>query len=301
MFHGSMVALLTPMKENGEVDYPCLLKQIDWHIAEKTNAIVVMGTTGEAATLTDEEQDRIIKTVVERVAHAIPVIAGTGSNSTRKAIEKTKKAMKIGVDACLLVTPYYNCPTQEGLYRHYRSVADEVAIPQILYNVPKRTGSDILPETVERLAQLANIIGIKEGRVAQAKEIIQRCGRRMDVYSGDDSSALEIMRAGGKGVVSVAANLIPKMISVFCEWIKKAHDSQNDASLWSKAEVLDGELQPIYKSLFVETNPIPVKWLAAKLGLISSPTLRLPLTVLAGAQQEQLESTLNYLQTKNFT
>ncbi len=301
MFHGSMVALLTPMKENGDVDHLCLLKQVDWHLEQKTDAIVVMGTTGEAATLTLDEQDRIIEAVVERVNHRIPVIAGTGSNSTRHAIERTKKAMKIGVNACLLVTPYYNCPTQEGLYRHYCSIAEDVAIPQILYNVPKRTGCDILPETVERLAQFANIVGIKEGRVEQAREIIQRCGHRMDVYSGDDSSALEIMRLGGKGVVSVAANLMPKTMHVFCQWVKKAYESRDDASLWAKAEVLDGELQPIYKQLFVETNPIPVKWLASELGLMASPTLRLPLTTLSVAQQEQLKSVLDCLRSTNFT
>ena len=171
MFHGSIVALLTPMRENGDIDYVCLRKLVDWHIAQRTDAIVVVGTTGEAATLDSEEQSNVIKTVVEQTHRRIPVIASTGTHSTRRTIDKTRAAMEVGVDACLLVTPYYNCPTQEGLYQHYRLIADKVPIPQILYNVPKRTGCDLLPDTVAKLAGIANIVGIKEGQKEKKKKI----------------------------------------------------------------------------------------------------------------------------------
>ena len=221
MFHGSIVALITPMRENGDIDYVCLRKLVDWHIAQRTDAIVVIGTTGEASTLSMEEQSNVIKTVVEQTHRRIPVIASTGTQSTHKTIEQTRVAMEIGVDACLLVTPYYNLPTQEGLYQHYRLIADKVPIPQILYNVPKRTGCDLLPETVAKLAGIANIVGIKEGRPERAQQILELCGKNIDVYSGDDNTALEIMRIGGKGVVSVAANLVPQYMHNLYELIKK--------------------------------------------------------------------------------
>lgn len=297
MFHGSIVALLTPMRENGDIDYPCLRHLVDWHIAQRTDAILVMGTTGESATLSLEEQNNIIKTVVEQVHRRVPIIAGTGTNSTQTSIDRTKTAMEIGVDACLLVTPYYNCPTQEGLYQHYRLIAEKVPIPQILYNVPRRTGVDLLPETVARLAGITNIIGIKEGQAEAAKFIIEQCGTNIDVYSGDDNTALEIIRFGGKGFVSVLANLLPKTMHDLWHAAKEAD--------WGKAEGLNQRLQPLYKALFVETNPIPVKWLAAEFAtegskdqrLIPSAHVRLPLTILSSIHQNDLWSTLELLRT----
>lgn len=289
MFHGSIVALLTPMRENGDVDYVCLRKLVDWHVAQRTDAIVVVGTTGEASTLSLEEQNNVIKTVVEQTHRRIPVIAGTGAQSTQKTIDQTRMAMQIGVDACLLVTPYYNCPTQEGLYQHYRYVAEKVPIPQILYNVPRRTGCDLLPETVLKLAGIANIVGIKEGQFERAKTILKLCGKNVDVYSGDDNTALEIMRIGGKGVVSVAANLVPQTVHTLYEFVKK--------EAWEAAEKIDQQLRPLYQGLCIETNPIPVKWLAEEKGLISSSTLRLPLTTLSTKHQTDLKSIIQLLET----
>ncbi|TLY48615.1 MAG: 4-hydroxy-tetrahydrodipicolinate synthase [Gammaproteobacteria bacterium] len=288
MFHGSIVALITPMRENGDIDYVCLRKLVDWHIAQRTDAIVVIGTTGEASTLGIEEQNNVIKTVVEQTHRRIPIIASTGTQSTLKTIEQTRVAMEIGVDACLLVTPYYNLPTQEGLYQHYRLVADKVPIPQILYNVPKRTGCDLLPKTVAKLAGIANIVGIKEGRPERAKEILELCGKNIDVYSGDDNTALEIMRIGGKGVISVAANLVPQYMHNLYELVKK--------EAWEAAEKLDQQLRLLYQGLFIESNPIPVKWLAAERDLISSSTLRLPLTTLSTPCQVSLAPVIHLLE-----
>jgi 4-hydroxy-tetrahydrodipicolinate synthase len=288
MFHGSIVALLTPMRENGDIDYSCLRGLVEWHIAQRTDAILVMGTTGEPATLTLEEQNNVIKTVVEQVHRRIPVIAGTGTNCTQSSIEKTRMAMEIGVDACLLVTPYYNCPMQEGLYQHYRFIADKVPIPQILYNIPKRTGVDLLPETISRLAGITNIVGVKEGRLDRAKAIMDCCGTNVDVYSGDDNTALEILRCGGRGVVSVVANLLPKAMHKLWEAVQAAE--------WNKAEEIDKQLQPFYQGLFVETNPIPLKWLAAERGLIPTANLRLPLTTLLSAHQTDLQSMREHLE-----
>jgi 4-hydroxy-tetrahydrodipicolinate synthase len=290
MFHGSIVALLTPMRENGDIDYSCLRELVEWHIAQRTDAILVMGTTGEPATLNIEEQNNVIKTVVEQAHRRVSVIAGTGTNCTQSSIDRTRTAMEIGVDACLLVTPYYNCPTQEGLYQHYRLIAEKVPIPQILYNIPKRTGVDLLPETVARLAGIANIVGIKEGRPDSAKAIIECCGTNLDLYSGDDNSALEIIAVGGKGVVSVVANLLPKTMHALWE-------AASDADQRSKAEVIDGQLQPFYQGLFVETNPIPLKWLAAECKLIPSSHVRLPLTMLSKVKQAELNPLLSLLET----
>ena len=288
MFHGSIVALLTPMRENGDIDYVCLRKLVDWHIAQRTDAIVVVGTTGEAATLDREEQSNIIKTVVEQTHRRIPVIASTGTHSTRRTIDKTRAAMEVGVDACLLVTPYYNCPTQEGLYQHYRLIADKVPIPQILYNVPKRTGCDLLPDTVAKLAGIANIVGIKEGQPDRVKKILELCGNNIDVYSGDDNTALEIIRLGGKGVISVAANLLPQSMHNLYEFAKKEN--------WEAAEEIDQLLRPLYEGLFIETNPIPVKWLAAERDLILTPSVRLPLTKLSLTHQADLRPILDLLE-----
>ncbi|MEN9450354.1 MAG: 4-hydroxy-tetrahydrodipicolinate synthase [Pseudomonadota bacterium] len=288
MFHGSIVALITPMRENGDIDYACLRKLVEWHIAQRTDAIVVIGTTGEASTLSIEEQNNVIKTVVEHTHRRIPIIASTGTQSTQKTIDQTRTAMEIGVDACLLVTPYYNLPTQEGLYQHYRLIADKVPIPQILYNIPKRTGCDLLPETVARLAGIVNIVGIKEGQPERAKTILELCGKNIDVYSGDDNTALEIMRMGGKGVISVAANLVPQTMHNLYELTKKED--------WEAADKIDRQLRPLYQDLFIESNPIPVKWLAAEKGLISSPILRLPLTTLSAGKQAGLKPTIDLLE-----
>jgi 4-hydroxy-tetrahydrodipicolinate synthase len=267
------------MQANGDVDLSCLKQLVDWHVESATDGIVVTGTTGESSTLNLEEQLTVIRTVVEQAAGRIPVIAGTGSNATKKTIELTRLAMEQGVDACLLVTPYYNKPTQEGLYQHYRMVAEAVPIPQILYNVPGRTGCDLLPETVERLAAIGNIIGIKEGRVAQAREIIARCGTRLDVYSGDDATGLEVIAAGGKGVISVTANIAPMAM----------HELYQTALKGDKitAEKLAKRFAELNKQLFAESNPIPIKWVMHKMGLIPSG-IRLPLTLLAPAYHEQV-------------
>lgn len=279
MFQGSLVALVTPMRESGEVDYASLRELVDWHVQSGTDAIVATGTTGEAPTLTTDEQLTVIRTVVEQAAGRISVIAGTGSNATDKTIQITRKAMEIGVEACLLVTPYYNKPTQEGLYRHYRAVAEAVPIPQILYNVPGRTGCDLLPTTVTRLATVPNIVAIKEGKPEHARAIIEACGKSIDVFSGDDVTALEIISAGGKGVISVTANVAPADMHVFCEAAL--------ASNFALAEQLNNKLLALHKDLFVETNPIPVKWALYKMGKIPAG-IRLPLTPLAEAFHEKV-------------
>jgi 4-hydroxy-tetrahydrodipicolinate synthase len=218
MFHGSMVALVTPMFGDGAIDEDSLQRLIDFHVENHTDAIVTVGTTGESATLDEAEHCHVVRRTVEMAAGRIPVIAGTGANSTREAIDLTRCAMEAGVDACLLVTPYYNKPTQEGLYLHFRAVAEAVPVPQILYNVPSRTACDMLPETVERLSTISNIIGIKEatGNLDRAREIMDRCGDRLDVYSGDDATAMELMLMGGKGYISVTAFGAPAGMHVLC-------------------------------------------------------------------------------------
>lgn len=283
MFHGSLVALITPMQTNGEVDFSTLKRLVDWHVLNGTDAIVATGTTGEAPTLDHAEQMAVIRCVVEQVAERIPVIAGTGTNCTRKTIELTREAMELGADACLLVTPYYNKPTQEGLYRHYSMISEAVPVPQILYNVPSRTGCEILPATVARLAGVSNIVGIKEGRVGQAREIIGLCHGNLDVFSGDDITALEIINLGGKGVISVTANVAPKAMHELC---KAALEGQQD-----KASTINQQLIPLHKDLFVETNPIPVKWALQAMGHIQLG-IRLPLTILSESCQPRIRTAL---------
>lgn len=272
MFRGCIVALVTPMKANGEIDFEALAKLVEMHIANGTNAIVVIGTTGESPTLDAEEQKAVVAFVVRQAANRIPVIAGTGANATLKAIELTRNAMEVGADACLIVTPYYNKPTQEGLYQHYKAIANAVPIPQILYNVPGRTGCDLLTETVERLSEIPNIIAIKEGNPERTLEIIQRCGEKIDVFSGDDITALEIILQGGKGVISVTANVAPKMMHEFCEAALSGDTV--------RANALNQNLTLLHKNLFLESNPIPVKWVMHEMGLIPEG-IRLPLTKLA--------------------
>ena len=283
MFHGSLVAIITPMLASGELDLARLQKLVEWHVVNGTDGIVVTGTTGEAPTLDFAEQKTVIRCVVDQAAQRIPVIAGTGSNCTRKTIEHTIMAMDLGVDACLLVTPYYNKPTQEGLFQHYQAIAKAVPIPQILYNVPSRTGCEILPETVARLAVFANIIGIKEGRVERAKEILKLCARKIDVYSGDDITALEVIEQGGKGVISVVANVAPRAMHEMCQAALQGESK--------KAHEINEQLMSLHKDLFVETNPIPVKWGLHEMGMIEGG-IRLPLTPLSEIYHAQIRAAL---------
>ncbi|MEW5756656.1 MAG: 4-hydroxy-tetrahydrodipicolinate synthase [Pseudomonadota bacterium] len=274
MFHGSMVALVTPMHDDGSVDYEGLQRLIEFHIEAKTDAIVSVGTTGESATLTEAEHIEVIAKTVEFVNERIPVIAGTGSNSTHEAISLTRGAMEVGADACLLVTPYYVKPTQEGLYLHHKAVAEAVPIPQILYNVPGRTACDMLPETVERLADISNIIGIKEatGDLNRARDILKRCGNRLDLYSGDDLTTMDFILLGGKGTISVTANVAPRAMHDMC-----AAAAAGDQA---RASAINDKLIGLHKNLFLEANPIPVKWALAEMGLIGHG-IRLPLTPLS--------------------
>lgn len=274
MISGSLVALVTPMDSRGNLDWQALDRLIEFHLNEGTDGIVAVGTTGESATLDMEEHKEVIRRVVDKVAGRIPVIAGTGANSTSEAVELTEDARSVGADACLLVTPYYNKPTQEGLYQHFRFIAEAVDIPQILYNVPGRTACDMLPDTVVRLADIDNIIGIKEatGDLQRARELIDRVGDRMAIYSGDDPTAVELILMGGKGNISVTANVAPRLMHQLCE-----------AALNGDAETarrLNEQLMPLHKKLFIESNPIPVKWALHEMGLIGDG-LRLPMTRLS--------------------
>jgi 4-hydroxy-tetrahydrodipicolinate synthase len=285
MFHGSMVALVTPMFDDGSLDFESLDRLIEFHVENKTDAIIAVGTTGESATLDEEEHCTTIKRAVKTAAGRIPIIAGTGSNSTTEAIGLTRCAMDAGADACLLVTPYYNKPTQEGLYLHYRAVAEAVGIPQILYNVPGRTAVDMQPETVARLAELPNIIGIKEatGNLDRAKTILEMCGDKIDVYSGDDATAMELILLGAKGDISVTANVAPRAMHDMCE-----ASLQGDKE---RAQQINAPLMGLHKNLFLEANPIPVKWALYEMGLIKSG-IRLPMTVLSEQHHEAVRQAL---------
>ena len=285
MFHGSMVALVTPMHEDGALDYDSLAKLIEFHIENGTDAIVAVGTTGESATLDMKEHCSVLREVINGVRGRVPVIAGTGANSTTEAIALTRAAMQAGADACLLVTPYYNKPTQEGLYRHYKAIAEAVPVPQILYNVPGRTACDMLPETVERLSGISNIIGIKEatGNLARGREILERCGTRIDLYSGDDATAMELILLGAKGNISVTANVAPKAMHEMC-----AAALGGDRT---HAEAINQRLMALHKSLFAESNPIPVKWALHEMGLIPLG-IRLPLTVLSAQHHDTVKQAL---------
>ena len=280
-----MVALVTPMLEDESVDFNALEKLVEFHISSDTDAIVAMGTTGESATLDFDEHCSVVKFVVEKVANRIPVIAGTGANSTSEAIQLTQCAKEAGADACLLVTPYYNKPTQEGLYQHYKKIAETVDIPQILYNVPGRTACDLLPETVIRLALVKNIVGIKEatGEINRVAEIKSGVSEDFDLYTGDDASAVDFILAGGHGGISVTANVAPKQL----------HDVYAAALAGdeTKARELDLPLQAIHNDIFVESNPIPVKWAVAQMGFMGE-TLRLPLTPLSESCQPVVRQAL---------
>ena len=274
MFHGSIVALVTPMQVDGAIDEDSLQRLVDFHVENKSDALVSVGTTGESATLDHHEHCHVMRRTVEMAAGRIPVIAGTGANSTREAIDLSRCAMEGGADACLLVTPYYNKPTQEGLYRHHKAIAEAVPIPQILYNVPGRTACDMLPETVARLAELENIVGIKEasGDLGRVSEILDRCGDRFDIYSGDDATAMELILMGGKGNISVTANVAPAAMHDMCA-AALAGDRET-------ANRINARLDVLHRALFIESNPIPVKWALYEMGLIRDG-IRLPLTPLA--------------------
>ncbi len=285
MFHGSMVALVTPMNEDGSLDTAALRTLVEFHVENGTDAIVAVGTTGESPTLDMDEHCEVIRLTVDYADGRIPVIGGTGANSTAEAIELTRCAERAGANACLLVTPYYNKPTQEGLYRHYKAIAEAVPIPQVLYNVPGRTACDILPETVERLSAVPNIIAIKEatGNIDRTREIIRRCGDRLDVYSGDDATAMESMLAGAKGDISVTANVAPRLMHEMCE-AARAGDEQ-------KARSINDRLMGLHKNLFIESNPIPVKWALAEMGLIRTG-IRLPLTPLSPEHHDKVRQAM---------
>ncbi len=285
MFHGSMVALVTPMEDNGALDRAALRRLVDWHAENGTDAIVAVGTTGESATLDMDEHVEAIRLIVEYARERMPVIAGTGANSTREAIELTRAAEEAGADACLLVTPYYNKPVQEGLYQHFKAIAEAVPIAQILYNVPGRTGCDLLPETVERLSHIPNIVGIKEatGNLDRGREVLRRCQERIDVYSGDDATALDLILLGAKGDISVTANVAPKLMHDMCAAARAGKESE--------ARKINERLLPLHKNLFVESNPIPVKWALQEMGMIKAG-IRLPLTSLASAYHDTVRQAL---------
>jgi len=285
VLNGSLVALITPMLKNGEVDFISLGKLIDWHIDEGTNGIVSVGTTGESATVNVNEHIKIIEHTVKHVNKRIPVIAGTGANSTSEAIDLTKEASDLGADFSLIVTPYYNKPTQKGLIEHYFKLADSAAIPQILYNVPSRTACDLLPSTAKVLSDHENIVGIKEAvnEKERIKELIDigKSKQNFKIFSGDDPTFFDFLKMGGDGVISVAANVIPRSISSICR-----HVSENNIS---QAKKLNADNNNLYELLFVESNPIPVKWIAYKMGLVEN-SIRLPLTILDEQYQENIIS-----------
>ena len=286
---GSMVALVTPMHAgvgaDTAVDETALAELVEFHIAQQTDAIVAVGTTGESATLSEQEHCAVIRKVIEVTAGRLPVIAGTGANSTTEAVRLTRAAKELGADACLLVTPYYNKPTQEGLYQHFKYIAEVVDIPQILYNVPARTSCDMQVETVARLAESANIIGIKEasGEVSRVPALQQSCGNDFLLLSGDDFLAREFILQGGHGVISVVANVAPRAMHELCV---SARTGDTDT-----AAKIDADLQGLHKALFVESNPIPVKWALQQLGLIEGG-IRLPLTWLSTTCEAQVNAAL---------
>lgn len=276
MIKGSIVAIVTPMHPDGSLDLPCLRKLIDWHIAEGTDAIVIVGTTGESPTVSVEEHCELVRVAVEHTNKRIPVIAGTGGNSTAEAIELTEYARKVGADASLQVVPYYNRPTQEGMFQHFRKIAEAVDLPVILYNVPGRTVADISNETILRLAQIPGIVGVKDatGNIARGCDLIRLASPSFSVYSGDDPSAMALMFCGGKGNISVVANIAPRSMHLLCE----AAMSTNVA----RARELNNLLFPLHLKLFVEPNPVPLKWAMHEIGLIPSG-IRLPLVPLDAA------------------
>ena len=282
MFNGSFVALVTPMQPNGAIDYLNLEKLVSWHLKNDTDGLVILGTTGESPTITNNERKKIIQQVVNQVKKEIPVIVGTGTNSTAYTIEITQQAMKLGADAALVVTPYYNKPTQEGLFQYFKKIAESVPIPQILYNVPSRTACDLLPETLVRIAKCHNVVGIKEA-TGDIQRIKQFKAVDLDLLSGDDKTAMDFMLAGGKGVISVVANIVPKQYHAFCATAVLGNIE--------KTKKENDRLSPLYDSLFVESNPIPVKWALAQMGMIFE-CIRLPLTPLSKRYHAEVQKSM---------
>lgn len=285
MYSGSMVALVTPMHEDGAVDEVSLRKLIDFHISEGTDAIVAVGTTGESATLSVEEHCDVISKVLDQVDGRVPVIAGTGANSTSEAIELTRHAKELGADAALLVAPYYNRPTQEGMYLHFKAIAEAVDIPQILYNVPSRTASDLQPETVGRLSEVSNIIGIKEasGDLSRVPRIRQLSVEGFELYTGEDANTVDFILAGGRGVISVTANVAPALMHQMCMAAIEGDEKT--------AREINQKLAALHQFLFVEANPIPVKWALAEMGMIPKG-IRLPMTVLSEKYHQSVRDAL---------
>ena len=285
MLQGSLVAIVTPMHQDGSLDLNALRALIDFHIEQGTDGIVIVGTTGESPTVNFDEHCLLIKTAVEQSAGRVPVIAGTGANSTTEAIELTSAAKSLGANACLLVAPYYNKPSQEGLYQHFRAAAEAVDIPQILYNVPGRTGCDIVNDTVLRLVQIPNIVGIKDatGNIERGTDLLLRAPADFAVYSGDDATAMSLMLLGGRGVISVTANVAPKLMREMCV-AAMAGDAKT-------ARSINAKLFALHQKLFVEANPIPVKWVLEQMQLIGTG-IRLPLTPLAAQHHETLRNAM---------
>jgi len=282
---GSMVAIVTPMLQNGEIDYESLEGLIEFHVLNKTDVIVSVGTTGESATLNFKEHESVIKKTLGIVNGRLPVIAGTGANSTSEAIELTNKAKELGADACLLVTPYYNKPTQNGLFEHYKKIADSVSIPQILYNVPGRTSVDMLPDTVLKLSSHPNIIGIKEatGVEARSKELLEKCADNISIFTGDDKTSMRDMLLGFKGNISVTANIAPNQMHKMCTSAISGDKKE--------AERINNMVDILHDSLFLESNPIPVKWALNHMGLVEKG-IRLPLTWLDSRYHKDLEDAI---------
>tara|TARA_A100001011_G_scaffold399205_1_gene506767 strand:+ start:1211 stop:2092 length:882 start_codon:yes stop_codon:yes gene_type:complete len=285
MFKGSMVAIVTPMNEDGSLDHFSLENLIEFHIENKTDVIISVGTTGESATLDFDEHSAVIKSTLEIVNKRIPVIAGSGANSTSEALQLTQRSKDLGADACLLVTPYYNKPTQKGLYAHYKKIADEVSIPQILYNVPGRTSVDMLPETVESLSTHPNIIGIKEasGNIDRSKEILERCAENISIFTGDDKTSARDILMGFKGNISVTANVVPLAMHNMCRLAAEGNKEE--------AEKINTTVDVLHDNLFIESNPIPVKWALSRMGLIKKG-IRLPLTWMDEIYESKLEQSL---------
>lgn len=282
---GSIVAIVTPMQPDGSLDLPCLDKLLEWHIASGTNAVVIVGTTGESATLSTDEHCDLVGHCVSVVGGRIPVIAGTGSNNTAEALYFTESAKNNGADAALLVTPYYNRPSQEGLYQHFKLIAEGVDIPQILYNVPGRTACDLQLATIERLAQLDNIVAIKDasGDLARGLELIERCGERLAIYSGEDALSLPLILAGADGTISVTANVAPDLMSQMCASALAGNEEQ--------ARAVDSKLELLHQDLFIEANPVPVKWALQAMGRIGGG-IRLPLVELDGQYHVKVREAL---------
>ncbi len=282
---GSIVALVTPMQEDGSVDYPALRRLIDWHIAEGTDCIAVVGTTGESPVVSVEEHCEIIRVSVEQARGRVPIMAGTGANSTHEAIELSRFAKKAGADCTLSVVPYYNKPSQDGIYAHFKAIAEAADIPMVLYNVPGRTVADMLPETALRLASVPGIIGIKEatGSIERASWLIKQAPKNFSIYSGDDSTAVALMLLGGHGNISVTANVAPRLMHELCA-LALAGKSREAAELHFK-------LLPLHKHLFVEPSPAPAKWAMARLGLCGE-ALRLPIVPLSAAGRTTVEQAL---------